>query len=213
MPKAKPDQTIVHRIELQQSERDTLEAALAGNFVTNAVSAAGSVFTGIGYMLAPFGGALTAIAGLWIADKTIDEILDAAKDAGEAQKQRNEETYYESGNKYLDRVRAWIQTIYANEGWDGLCERSNFVEFLQTSSNPLDNLNYIPMFVIDRLGQFLALICNPDYAPQGIPIRESGKTPALLWTEFYTVEEYGSDAYYHDTNGTAAGGVWKTIFG
>ena len=33
MPKAKPDQVIVHRIELQEKERDLLEAAVAGKVV------------------------------------------------------------------------------------------------------------------------------------------------------------------------------------
>tara|TARA_R110002020_G_scaffold254392_2_gene468093 strand:- start:366 stop:962 length:597 start_codon:yes stop_codon:yes gene_type:complete len=76
MPKSKPTHTIVHRIELQETERAALEAALAGRFVTNAVSAAGSVLSGFGQALAPFSGALTAIAALWIADKSIEEIQE-----------------------------------------------------------------------------------------------------------------------------------------
>ena len=74
MPKAKPTQIIVHRIELQQSDRDTLEAALAGRFVTNAVGSVGSVLSGLGAALSPFGGALTAIATAWLADKALDEV-------------------------------------------------------------------------------------------------------------------------------------------
>ena len=77
MPKAKPTQIVVHRIELQETERAALEAALAGRFVTNAVSSVGSVLTGFGNMLVPFSGALTAIAGLWIADRSIEEIKEA----------------------------------------------------------------------------------------------------------------------------------------
>ena len=37
MPKAKPTQVIVHRIELQEKERDALEAYIAGNTVKNVV--------------------------------------------------------------------------------------------------------------------------------------------------------------------------------
>lgn len=213
MPKAKPDQTIVHRIELQQSERDAMEAALAGRFVTNAVGAAGQVFTGIGNLLAPFGGALTAIAAAWLAEKGIGEILDAAAAAGERQKERNEESYYDSGNKYLSLVRAWLQTEYANGGWVAVCDRRKAIAFVLASSNPLDSTNFLPPMVRNRFTQFINLICDPNYAPMGVPVRDSGKTPAELWTDFYTVEEYGSDAYYDETNGTAAGGVWKTIFG
>ncbi len=37
MPKAKPTQVIVHRIELQEKERDALEAIVAGQTVKNVV--------------------------------------------------------------------------------------------------------------------------------------------------------------------------------
>ena len=37
MPKAKPTQVIVHRIELQEKERDALEALVVGNTVKNVV--------------------------------------------------------------------------------------------------------------------------------------------------------------------------------
>ena len=37
MPKAKPTQVIVHRIELQEKERDMLEAYVGGSVVKNAV--------------------------------------------------------------------------------------------------------------------------------------------------------------------------------
>ena len=83
MSKAKPTQVIVHRIELQETERAALEAALAGKFVTNGVSAAWSVLTGIGTFLAPFGGVLTALFALWAVDKT----WDAAAAAGSQQKE------------------------------------------------------------------------------------------------------------------------------
>ena len=78
MPKAKPTQVIVHRIELQESERDMLELAVYGNFATNAVGAAGSVLTGIGNMLTPFAPALGALAALWIGDRTLDVVKEDA---------------------------------------------------------------------------------------------------------------------------------------
>lgn len=38
MPKAKPDQVVVHRIELQEKEREMLEAYVGGTVVKNMVS-------------------------------------------------------------------------------------------------------------------------------------------------------------------------------
>lgn len=39
MPKSKPDKVVVHRIELQQTERDLLEMALLGNALGSGISA------------------------------------------------------------------------------------------------------------------------------------------------------------------------------
>ena len=47
MPKAKPDQVIVHRIELQEKERDMVEAYVGGTVVKNAVVPL-SVAAGVG---------------------------------------------------------------------------------------------------------------------------------------------------------------------
>jgi hypothetical protein len=45
MPKAKPTQVIVHRIELQEKERDMMEAYVAGKTVKNVVEPAVAVAT------------------------------------------------------------------------------------------------------------------------------------------------------------------------
>ena len=37
MPKAKPDQVVVHRIELQEKEREMLEAWVGGSVIKNAL--------------------------------------------------------------------------------------------------------------------------------------------------------------------------------
>ena len=50
MPKAKPDQVIVHRIELQEKERELARAAIAGNYVKGLSGAFGVVAASyIGY--------------------------------------------------------------------------------------------------------------------------------------------------------------------
>ena len=116
MPKAKPTQVIVHRIELQQTERDAMEAALAGRFVTTAVSAPGSVLTGMGNFLAPFGGVLTAIAGLWIAEKGATALIDAVGTTIE-----NTEDFVDFLNpkKQQDAYQYICAYLAACSGWDG----------------------------------------------------------------------------------------------
>ena len=77
MPKAKPDQVVVHRIELQKSERDMLEAAIM-------VNAVGKVGQAAGALIAPFAGALTAIVAAYIAKEGIEDITGwAANKLGE----------------------------------------------------------------------------------------------------------------------------------
>ena len=52
MPKAKPTQVIVHRIELQEKERDMLEAVVAGQTVKNVVvpAAVGTAVVSASYL-------------------------------------------------------------------------------------------------------------------------------------------------------------------
>jgi len=125
MPKAKPDQVIVHRIELQETERATLEAALAGRFVTNAVGAAGSVLSGIGAALAPFSGAITALTAVWIGTKTWDElkqkVLDPIIDLLQAPVLARYAGDYQM-------IVAWLTAQYSNQGWG----------FLQTDNSSVD---------------------------------------------------------------------------
>jgi hypothetical protein len=66
MGKSRPDQVVVHRIELQQHERESLDTFLIGKTVTNGVTA-------VGALLAPFGQALGAIAAAWIAKEGIEK--------------------------------------------------------------------------------------------------------------------------------------------
>jgi hypothetical protein len=116
MPKAKPTQVIVHRLELQQTERDTLEVALAGRFLTNAVSAVGSVFTGVGHMLAPFGGVLTTIAGLWVAEKGATALIEAAEDTVE---EGSKIADFLNPSKQQDAYQYVCAFLDACSGWDG----------------------------------------------------------------------------------------------
>lgn len=117
MPKAKPDQVIVHRLELQQSERDAMEAALAGRFVTNGISAVGNFLNAFGNALSPFSGAITALAGVWIAGRSWEELKDIVLDPiVDVIRAPVLEKY--AGDYAL--IVAWLNAQYATQGWDFL---------------------------------------------------------------------------------------------
>ena len=118
MPKAKPDQVIVHRIELQETDRATLEAALAGNFVTNGMGAAANLLKGAGSLLIPFAGAFTGLAGLGIADRTIDEVIESIKKTKEVTGEAMEGA--KSGVSIYEDTVAWLNATYANTAYQYL---------------------------------------------------------------------------------------------
>lgn len=100
MPKSKPDSVVVHRIELQQHERESLDNFLIGKTVTNAVSAIGSVLT-------PFAGAIGAIVAAYIAKEGVEKFNEAWQGyyarVGEdiVEPYRNESQYYRAVMAYL----------------------------------------------------------------------------------------------------------------
>jgi hypothetical protein len=224
MPKAKSTQVITHRIELQTTERDTLQAALAGKFVTNTVSATGDLFRGIGAAIAPFSGAITALAVLWIADRSIEDVIDAARTAGERRKQELEEGFHDDGILLLQRVSAWLAAKYAEGGWDAICPPTQTgkedlaLELAAMSgmfaglgwainpqnpnalldphghnfpSNPLGDVVAPEWFISNVLSVFLNTVCDPNN------VMARTNDPVDLWSEFYTVTQYGQDRYYH----------------
>ncbi|MEE2648054.1 MAG: hypothetical protein VYA57_04820 [Candidatus Thermoplasmatota archaeon] len=71
MPKSKPDQTVAFRIELQEKERELLEAWVAGNVIKNAVVPA-AVAAGVGS--AAYIGYKSAKAAFGWAEDIIDDI-------------------------------------------------------------------------------------------------------------------------------------------
>ena len=206
MPKAKPTQVIVHRIELQQSERDMLELAVAGNVATNAVSAAGSVLSGIGNMLVPFAPAFGALAALWIGDKTLDVIRSECR----AKKEEIEQEYASNKSVYDSIIAAWLSSKFAEGGWDAVCSRDNRIELLRGQYNPFGSAGMtglgrpIPQWYLNQLLQFLDTVCN-NLGNVG------NQTPSELWVQWMSEEEYGQSAYYEDTNGSTWGALRKGL--
>ena len=118
MPKAKPSQVIVHRIELQQSERDAMEAALAGRFLTNAVGSLGSVLSGFGTFLAPFSGAIAAIATAMIAEKGMKAIIEEGKEKKELwDDMYGKDGSLVTGTSLYTEFVAWITAAYETTGY------------------------------------------------------------------------------------------------
>lgn len=205
MPKAKPTQVIVHRIELQESEREMLELAVAGNVATNVVSAAGTVFTGIGSMLAPFAPAFGALAAMWIGDRT----LDAVREDGERRKQEIEREYAESKPTYDAIISAWLNAKYAEGGWNAVCSLDNIQGLIFDQGFPSGTKSRgglgqpIPQWYFDQFIQFLNTVCESTNL--------GDSTPAELWVQWMDEETYGQAAYYADTGGSRWNAFWKGI--
>jgi len=198
MPKAKPTQVIVHRIELQQTERDALEAALAGKFVTNGVSAAGSVLTGIGSFLAPFGGVFTALFALWAVDKT----WDAAAAAGSQLKEDTIQDMESAGAPCMNAFASYLNSRYALDGRAGICDTPQWRQGMLGPQNlkPSIQAHYVnllqmkcPAFFIIQMHNFLEFYC----AQLSLDDERHQQTAVELWEQFYTIEQFGIDAYYY----------------
>lgn len=69
MPKAKPDSVQSIRIELQETERAALEASLMAGGLSN-------ILHGLGAVLLPFQGAITALVAAWLAGEIVDEVKE-----------------------------------------------------------------------------------------------------------------------------------------
>ena len=176
MPKAKPTQVIVHRIELQQSERDAMEAALAGQFVTNAVTATGAIIGGIGTMLVPFTGVLTAIGAAYLAEKGIGTVIEEIKEG------------VESAGDVVDWLKpstqqdayTYICTYLTAHTWDSMSPTDLVDDLKKMNANPI-----LPIKV-----QAWAKVVMQQKA-------QSGSWPSLdpvqSWKGFYGPSEYLRD--------------------
>lgn len=179
MPKAKPDKVIVHRIELQETERATLEAALAGRFVTNAAQAGAALLSGVGSALAPFSGVLSTLAALWIAGRSIEEIQESIKEVKEAA-----EDYWSwvSPSKTLETYQFIVAFFQASNGWDDLQTRTSEL------AKELDSRNVSPL-LNKRLTAFFKQSRNTH--------RTTGQwppySPAKAWIAFYSAQDYYRD--------------------
>ena len=232
MPKAKSDQVITHRIELQNTERELIETAILVNGASRSIvgiaQGVGAAVAGIGQMIAP---AMGALAAWYIADKTIDEI----RELGERQKSQMEQNLAESYEGTYGSIVAWMTATYQTGGYGGFCDvvrGSGSLAFRWEEKNKttflpelVDDLNYgnpvhvmifgdeiasagepkIPNWFAARIAEFLRQYCTSEFGTL--------TDPGPLFAEFYTLEEFGRDQYYYaQRTYTQAGGALGTLW-
>jgi len=234
MPKAKSDQVITHRIELQNTERELIETAILVNGASRSIvgiaQGVGAAVAGMGQMIAP---AMGALAAWYIADKTIDEI----RELGERQKNQMEQNLAQSYEGTYGAIVAWMSATYQSVGFTGFCstvreagafdfdwEERNKTTFLPEI---VDDLNYgnpvhimifgdevasagepkIPNWFAARIANFLRMYCTNQFNID--PITD----PGPLFAEFYNIQEFGRDQYYYaQRTYTQAGGALGTLW-
>jgi len=237
MPKAKSDQVITHRIELQKTERELLETAVlanaAGKTLSGVAMAIGTAVAGLGQMIAPAMGALTA---WYIADKTFDEI----KELGERQKTGMEENLAEAYEGTYGAIVAWLNARSLGE----VCREAReagVIDFTWTPKNEnkilpelVDDLAYnnpvhqmifgtelaragdpkIPNWFAAVIAEFIRTYCNNNSMVTNFHTNRLGE----LFVAFYPLERFGSDQYYYvqrtTTQGMGAyGTAWSWVTG
>jgi hypothetical protein len=212
MPKEKPSKVVVHRIELQQTERDMVEAALAGRFVTNGVHALGNVLAGFGALLSPFREVLGALAVVWIGDRTLDAIIAD----GEKRKEEIEANYAELAPVHIAAISALLSSWYAEGGWDGICGDPDSMNVgAHLNRQVLDWIienergkGPYPDWFVDQVAIFCRTVCQTRGGG-------TGRTPADLWAgqpdPWMTPEYYGQAAYFADTGGSKWDAFWLGV--
>ena len=164
------------RFELQQSERDTLEAYLAANGV-------GQVLQGVGAVLAPFSAAFAVFVAAYLAD----EIVGQAKTVLDGVVDRNRETLAQPANDSYMAITAYLTPL----SWPLDLEAAKTFK-----KSPDGQKTAIPQrFMRRRFQQFITMIggATPMFR---VHVIEAGMTPAESWALFYPYEEMQNDAIY-----------------
>jgi len=97
MPRAKADEVIIHRLDMQPGVKESLDAYLAASAATNALSAAGSILVGMfSAFAAPLGGVMAALIAKEGIEAVAGRITAKFEEAGEQviQPLRDMTTYY-----------------------------------------------------------------------------------------------------------------------
>ena len=179
MPKPKPTDVIVHRIDLQPSVKESLDAFLIGKTATNALQGLGSVFSA-------FGPALAVVATWWLADRAIDEVVDTVTGALEKKGEEIAQERYAPQMEHYRLVMATLESCANND--DFKAQYNGVIKIIKGPTN------FNPVF--DAFVRFKNKIKSDksiwmDPAMWGRPM-------AMRWKGFYPlnalIEETKADA-------------------
>jgi hypothetical protein len=203
MGKAKPDQVVVHRIDLQPSVKQSLDDAIMLNAATKTLSAAATAISGIaagmGTLLAAGFGAYVAA---WGAGQVKEHILDPMVEANRAD--MAESQIYAHG-----QITAFVTSLNWSMSWDEV--RTYWQQFLTselgqelTSTPPLGEANmmnrcfaFLTQFWMARGGTQVEYIEGLGQFASAGP-----KTPAEAWAEWYPIDEAINDGVWETTQGS-----------
>lgn len=186
--------------------------------------AGGNLLKGVGAALAPFSGVLTALAAVWIADKTWDELKDKVLDPIVDVLQKPLLEKY-AGDYSM--IVAWLRAQYATSGWDFLDQDySSHEAFINTSegvsalwrgkydesfavkklgpyvgSSEWASANYVkgygyqmPSWLVDRFDMFVYTM------KQTTAGNKEAKPPTEWWVQFYTYAEFENEIIWYAKN-------------
>tara|TARA_R100001163_G_C5066426_1_gene204834 strand:- start:67 stop:771 length:705 start_codon:yes stop_codon:yes gene_type:complete len=200
--KAKPDQVVVHRIDLQPSLKQSLDDAIMLNAATKTLSAGATAIAGIATGM---GGLLAAGFGAYVAAWGAGQIADAVLDPIVEQNRANVAAAQIQGH---GSVAAFVTSLNWSMPWEEV--RSQWSEFL-TSDLGQELIRTPPTGqenIMNRCFAFLSqfwLGRGPDqvayFEGTGQFAQNGPKTPAEAWADWYPIEEAINDGVYSETGG------------
>lgn len=177
-PKPKPTEVIVHRLDLQPSLKDSMDAFLIGKTATNALQ-------GIGTILTAAGPALGAIAAAWIAKEGIEGAIDAATGYFEEKgKEIHEAKYGDEMQKY----QLVCATLESCANYEDLEAQSENLNKILRSGEP-------PALVGRAWSRFVAKGITMGWWTSSTTLW--GKDMSHRWKAFYPLSALSQDMKEH----------------
>lgn len=212
MGKPKPDQVVVHRLDLQPSLKQSLDDAIMIGAATKTLSAAATaisgIATGFGTLLAAGFGAYVAS---WAAGEIKEEVLDPIVENIRSNIADDQVQAHGS-------IAAFVTSLSWSMSWEDV--RTQWQDFLTSdlgrelaNTPPLGETN-----IMNRCFAFLSLFWlgrGPDqvayYEGTGQWAGQGSKSPAEAWAEWYPVEEAINDGVYTTTGGNPVRYTAETV--
>lgn len=201
MGKSKPDQVIVHRLDLQPSLKESLDNAVmiggAATAMQGIGAAVGGIASGMGaFLAAGFGAYLTA----WAAGE-VKERLDKVV-------QQNRENIASNQIQAHGSVTAFVSSLNWSMTWNEVLDEWRVFLASELGQSLFHTLPSGDENIMSRLYAFLRhfwqdrTVAASDYiAGTGQFVAEGPRTPTEAWADWYTVEEVINDGVYSETGG------------